>query len=234
MDWAGDISRLPLTYVDFPEHLQITNWGASWVMARRWSASKVLLALSCGIGLALPAFASETITFTYDELGRLVAATSSGTINNGQSVTAGYDPAGNRTAYTINGAPGSPPANPAPSFSIGDASGTEGATLSFAVTKTGSTASTYTVNYATATGTASSSDFTAASGTLAFAPSDTIKYVTVQTLTDSLTEAAETFTINLSSPSGGATITDSQGVGTIQDGTPSGGGGGGMCGNYFC
>jgi len=93
---------------------------------------------------------------------------------------------------------------------------TEGGTLTFTVTKTGSTSST--VNYATASGTATSgSDFSAASGTLTFLPSDTTKTISVATIDDSATESPETVLVNLSSPTGGATITSSQGSGTIND-----------------
>jgi YD repeat-containing protein len=48
--------------------------------------------------------ASETITYTYDALGRLVQVTRSGTVNNGASALYTYDPANNRTNVTT--APG--------------------------------------------------------------------------------------------------------------------------------
>lgn len=48
-----------------------------------------------------PAYAAETITYTYDALGRLVQVTRSGTVNNGASATYGYDPANNRTNVTV-------------------------------------------------------------------------------------------------------------------------------------
>ncbi len=47
-----------------------------------------------------PAEASETITYSYDALGRLVQVTRSGTVNNGASATYSYDPANNRTNVT--------------------------------------------------------------------------------------------------------------------------------------
>jgi hypothetical protein len=49
---------------------------------------------------ATPAAASETITYAYDALGRLVAVSRSGTVNNGASASYGYDPANNRTSVT--------------------------------------------------------------------------------------------------------------------------------------
>lgn len=50
------------------------------------------------------AFATETITYTYDELGRLIKVVHSGTVNNGEQVTYTYDPADNRTNVTTTGA----------------------------------------------------------------------------------------------------------------------------------
>ena len=72
-----------------------------------------------------------------------------------------------------------------------------------------------TVNYATANGTAlAGSDYTAASGTLTFAPGQTSKTVTVNVTGDTVVEPNETFVVNLSAPTG-ATLFDGQGLGTI-------------------
>lgn len=59
-----------------------------------------------------PAHASETVTYRYDELGRLTLVSSSGTVNNGTVTSTGYDPEGNRTNVTVStggGAAASPP-----------------------------------------------------------------------------------------------------------------------------
>jgi hypothetical protein len=106
----------------------------------------------------------------------------------------------------------------APSFIISDASATEGGNLVFTVTKSGTTSNSFTVNYATANGSAvSGSDYSSSSGTLTFAPAVSSLTVTVATINDSLAEATENLTLNLSAASGGATISDTQGVGTIND-----------------
>jgi hypothetical protein len=63
-----------------------------------------VLACACLILSAVPALASETITYSYDALGRLVATSSSGSANNGLSTSITYDPAGNRQTYTVAGA----------------------------------------------------------------------------------------------------------------------------------
>ena len=51
--------------------------------------------------------ASETVTYSYDSLGRLVGASTTGTVNNGLTVSTSYDPAGNRCGYGVIGASGS-------------------------------------------------------------------------------------------------------------------------------
>lgn len=52
-----------------------------------------------------PANASETITYTYDALGRLTANVASGGPSSGANTAIQYDPAGNRTTYQTSGSP---------------------------------------------------------------------------------------------------------------------------------
>jgi len=183
---------------------------------RRCAATGVLAVLLS----SSPAVASETQTYTYDELGRLTAVQYSGSVNNGQAHSLCYDPAGNRTNYKSDSAGAlascTSGGGGAPSFGISNASVTEGGTLSFTVTKTGSTSSSFSVNYATASGTATSgTDFTAKSGTLTFTAAETSKPVSVTTTQDSTVEPNETVLVNLTNATGGATISDTQGIGTI-------------------
>src|SRR5439155_908920 len=91
-----------------------------------------------------------------------------------------------------------------------------GSTFSLAVTKTGSTAFTTSVDFATADGTATvaDGDYASTSGTLTFLPGDTSKTADVTVNGDMKNEADETFTVNLSGAVN-ATITDDQGLGTI-------------------
>jgi hypothetical protein len=49
--------------------------------------------------------ASETVTYSYDARGRLVAAKHSGTVNNNVQANYSYDKADNRTNKTVTGAP---------------------------------------------------------------------------------------------------------------------------------
>jgi YD repeat-containing protein len=160
------------------------------------------------------AHAAETITYTYDARGRLKEVAHSGTVNNGITSCYSYDRADNRTNLTV----GTGPCPTPPGFAIGDASVTEGGTLVFTVTKTGTTSSSFSVDYATANGTAvAGNDYTASSGTLTFLSSDATKTISVTTIDDSAVESSETVLVNLSNATGGTTISDSQGVGTITD-----------------
>jgi len=85
----------------------------------------------------------------------------------------------------------------------------------FTVTLSAASASTVTVNYATADGTATAgSDYLATSGTLTFNPGVTTQPITVSVIGDTTVEPNETFFVNLSSPSN-ATIATGQGTGTI-------------------
>ncbi|MDO5693745.1 MAG: cadherin domain-containing protein [Pseudomonadota bacterium] len=106
----------------------------------------------------------------------------------------------------------------APSFSIGNASITEGGLMTFTVTRTGDAQAEQTVDFATSIGasdTAGTGDFTAASGTLTFAQGETSKTFTVQTTQDALYEGDETFTATLSNATGGAAIGTASATGTI-------------------
>jgi YD repeat-containing protein len=181
-----------------------------------------------GIGIAAiagVASAAETITYTYDARGRLVQVQRAGTVNDGLQTSYTIDKADNRTNKTTVVVP-----PPPPSFAVFNASGIEGATLQFTVTKSGVAVGSLSVNYATANGNAvSGTDYVATSGTLTFAQSETSKTVTVSTINNTSPELDEQFSLNLSGATGGATITDGSGVGTITDNDIGGGGGGSDC-----
>ncbi|MCA9674542.1 MAG: hypothetical protein KC464_05820, partial [Myxococcales bacterium] len=105
-----------------------------------------------------------------------------------------------------------------PSFSINDISVNETAGVAvFTITKTGSTLVSSTVDFTTASGTATAgSDFTATTGTVNFAAGQATATVTVAITDDAVFEGPETFNVNLSNAVN-ATISDPQGVGTIND-----------------
>ncbi len=124
--------------------------------------------------------------------------------------------------------------DPAPVISLAaDVSAVEddtvnGGAITFAVNLTGATALPASVNYSTAAGTATatsvcpaapgdaSRDYLGASGTLAFAPGDTSKHITVSLCLDDQVEPDETFTLTLSGETG-ATLGTATAAGTILD-----------------
>ena len=109
------------------------------------------------------------------------------------------------------------------SVSISDVTITEGQSgtqlANFTVTRTGGTAA-FNINYATAAnGSASSAggDYVAMSGTLQFGAGVNSQTVSVTINGDIKFEPAETFFVNLSGATNGATISDGQAVGTISN-----------------
>lgn len=124
-----------------------------------------------------------------------------------------------------------------PSISINDASISEGDTATvnanFTVTLSAPSSQTVTVHFETADGTAHTipappgitppgSDYFSNSGTVTFAPLETTKPVSVAVIGDFTFESDETFFVNLSGPTN-ATISDSQGTGTINNDDAQGG-----------
>lgn len=191
---------------------------------RRTFACRVGLLLAISGLTTMSASAGETMTYTYDELGRLLVVQSAGSVNNNQAMTYCYDAAGNRMRVkssdsgSLASCPAgstAPPQKANPKISIGNTAGEEGETLTFSVTLDAPGTSKVTVNYATANGTAGASDFTASSGTLVFSPGQTVRTVSVSTIADTLQEGTESFSVNLSNPTGGASIASAAGSGTI-------------------
>jgi len=92
----------------------------------------------------------------------------------------------------------------APVFTVGEA----GPLATLTVTRTGtSLASGVTVDYATSNGTATAgSDYTASSGTLAFAAGETSQTFTVPVADDAAAEGSETVLVTLSGPAGGGSL----------------------------
>ena len=110
------------------------------------------------------------------------------------------------------------PVRPVVGISVTDRTAAEGntGTTSFSFTVRLSAAQTVpvTVDVATADGSAGSTDFTALSTTVTFAPGQTTRTVTVKVVGDRAVEPDETFTVNVSNASVGI-ITDGVGIGTI-------------------
>jgi hypothetical protein len=109
-----------------------------------------------------------------------------------------------------------------PSFSIDDVTHMEGdagtTTYTFTVTKTGSTALPSSVMFTTQDGSATlaDNDYQMNSGTLNFTATDTTQQITVLVNGDTTNEPDEAFNVHLSGAVG-ATISDADGTGTIQN-----------------
>jgi hypothetical protein len=70
---------------------------------------RALIAFLILIILGVAAYASETITYTYDARGRLVSVNHVGTVNNNIVSNYVYDKADNRQSKTTTGSPNPPP-----------------------------------------------------------------------------------------------------------------------------
>ncbi|MEI6699483.1 MAG: Calx-beta domain-containing protein [Mycobacteriaceae bacterium] len=130
-------------------------------------------------------------------------------------------------------------AGAAPKVSIADVSVIEGngehAHFMFTATLDKASATPVSVGYATSNGTATAGvDYTAASGTITFAPGVTTQTVHVDIIGDTVVEPTETFTVTLSAPTG-ATIARATATGTIvnDDTAPQTGGTTAQWGNAF-
>ena len=110
----------------------------------------------------------------------------------------------------------------APALTIADAEAAEGdREISFAVTIGAVSSFAITVDWTTADGTATAdADYTAAEGSLTFAPGQTEATIAVVVFNDALDEGDETFTIALSNLTN-ATIANDTATGTITDDDPS-------------
>lgn len=58
------------------------------------------------MGTTIPCLAAETVTYSYDTLGRLVASSHSGNVNSGLTIGITHDLADNRALLTVSGAAG--------------------------------------------------------------------------------------------------------------------------------
>jgi hypothetical protein len=115
--------------------------------------------------------------------------------------------------------------SPAGSIAINDMSISEGDSgsklMTFTVTRTGGTGA-FAVNFATADGSATVADhdYVANAGTLNFGVGVNTQQIQVTITGDLRFEFDETFAVNLSGATNGATIADSQGIGTIINDDP--------------
>ena len=98
-----------------------------------------------------------------------------------------------------------------------------GGTISLTIQRTGGSDGQATVDYTTVDDTAiAGEDYTFAAGTLTFEDGETLKTITIDITNDLVDEPNEIFSVALSSPTGGATLGDSNTTAdvTILDGSP--------------
>jgi YD repeat-containing protein len=83
--------------------------GFEHQISRRWMDMRGIVkaggTLLLFAGIATSANATETVTYTYDALGRLVTTAHSGSVNSGLQAGYTYDAADNRTNVVVTGAP---------------------------------------------------------------------------------------------------------------------------------
>lgn len=158
------------------------------------------------------ALATENVVYKYDALGRLIDSVVTGGPASGIQTVVDYDPSGNRSNYSVTGAP--------PALAISNSAAVvEGGTLLFAVTRSGNSMVAVTVGYTTSDATATSAgkfrDYVATNGILQFAAGETLKTISVVTISDARIEDDETMAISLSTPSAGAVINVASATGVI-------------------
>lgn len=186
----------------------------STIAAGRMMARPLLFAIALA-GASGPSMASETTSYSYDPLGRLTKASNTGGPRDGKETNTAFDPAGNRATHAVALPPPEPVNNAVFSIS-GPAPVTEGQAAVFTISKTGIASSALTVNFATSNGTAvAPGDYVATSGTLTFSSPETVRTVSVTTLTDSVVEGSEQFSLNLSAPSAGLSLGTATATATV-------------------
>ena len=178
-------------------------------------------------GAALP---TGTVSFAAGETSKLVtinvAGDTTAEANEGFTVTLSAPSAGTTIATAAaTGTIVNDDASSSLAIAATDASKAEGNTgstpFTFTVTRsgdtTGASSATYTVSGSGANA-ANAADFTGAAlptGTVSFAAGETSKLVTINVAGDTTAEANEGFTVTLSAPSAGTTITTAAATGTI-------------------
>jgi len=179
-------------------------------MRRAWAL------VLCAALTAPVARASETTTYTYDALGRLVVSSNAGGPRDGKAILSSYDDAGNRRTHAVG-----VPAPSIPNATVFSVSGPqtaldEGGAALFIVSRSGTATQDMTVSFATVAGSAGApSDYTSQTGVLTFRHWETIKTISVPTVADQVSEPVEQFGLQLSQPSSGSSIGTATALATI-------------------
>jgi hypothetical protein len=212
----GDTGSTPATFDVTLNHASDTTATVNWATANGTvSAIDDYVSASGTVSFAPGETAKEVSVDVVGDTVHESDETFTVALSNPSGVTIG---SGTGTATITN--------DDAVEVSIGDVTLAEGNTGStparFDVTLNGAAGTSVTVEWATADGTATAgTDYSAANGTVSFAPGDTMKQVSVDVLGDSVEEPDESFAVTLSNPSGAAVDT-ATGTATItnDDGAP--------------
>ncbi len=204
----------PNTAASYPSGLLNVTWDVAGTDTAPVNASTVTIRLSEDGGLTFPyTLASATPNDGSEEISLPLLATSTARI----AVFAD-----NRIFFDVSNANFSITPPPSPSLAVEDITVAEGnaatATASIRVTLTPSNPSeTVTVDYSTVDGTATAAeDYSSRTGTLSFAPGQSLQTISVPILGDVQFEGDETFQVELSNPQN-AILLDGQGTVTIQE-----------------
>ena len=161
----------------------------------------VTCALTFIVLLTPVAQGQETVTYTYDAQGRLVASSTSGGPNSGTTSSIGLDPAGNRTSYVV-----SHPPSAGCSFAVLDQEQSYDYTAWVTVQRTGTCSGPVTISFQVMKdGSSYENPWNPSTGTVTFSTTDTYKTIPV---THYGSEGIVTVSIALAA--GNASITDPQ------------------------
>ncbi len=202
----------PLSFVVTRSGNTAASASASWATSNGTAVAGTNYTASSGtVSFAVGATATSVTVPTIDDnvvtpnltMGVTISSPSSGAVLGTANATG--------TIVNIDVAPSA-------TISIGNASALEGSPLSFVVTRSGSTATAVSAQWATSNNTAhAGTNYTAASGTVSFAAGATTATITVYSLDDCVVAPNKTFWVTLSSPSSNATIGTSAGLGTVDN-----------------
>lgn len=137
--------------------------------------NSVTCVLSAIVLLTPAARGQETVTYTYDVQGRLVATSTSGGTNNGTTSAIGLDPAGNRTSYVVSN-----PSSAGCSFAVLDREQSIDYTAWVNVERTGTCSGPVTISFhVTKDGSTYENPWNPSTGTVTFSTTDTYKTIPV-------------------------------------------------------
>jgi hypothetical protein len=155
---------------------------------RKTTAFVMMIALA---GAMSPLHAAETVTYSYDYLGRLTKVVRSGGPASGATVDITQDAMANRTRLVSTKGQSSPGGSC--TFNIEDAAGNSEFSFDVIVRKTGTCAGNVAVNY---------DDGLGHTGQMTFTPSDNFSYFTIRGTGSNCYSATATATITIASGPG--------------------------------